>query len=166
MNVRRKEQTIEKIYYWISFSSLLSTFEEPTVQQFFFWRHKPPEKLIWLTWPIYIFQNRWCTVSCGISPQEKGRGIVVIHTHFKRANWTKRGKKDDNECIFFLRNFFNLEIKVLSRGLLENAYIFSYEKETTFEKWADACLPTRFRELLYENCALPVSILIKRDYTL
>ena len=36
MNVRRKEQTIEKIYYWISFSSLLSTFEEPTVQQFFF----------------------------------------------------------------------------------------------------------------------------------
>ena len=31
---------------------------------------------------------------------------------------------------------------------------------------ADACLPTRFRELLNENCALSVSILIKRDYTL
>lgn len=67
-------------------------------------------------------------------PSGEGKGDCS-HTHpLQKSQLDENGKKDDNECIFFLRNFFNLEVKVLSRDLLENAYIFSYEKETTFEK--------------------------------
>ena len=66
-------------------------------------------------------------------PSGEGKGDCS-HTHpLQKSQLDEKGKKDNNEYIFFLRNFFNLEIKVLSRGLLENAYIFSYEKETTFE---------------------------------
>ena len=62
-------------------------------------------------------------------PSGEGKGDCS-HTHpLQKSQLDEKGKKDNNEYIFFLRIFFNLEIKVLSRGLLENAYIFSYEKK-------------------------------------